>query len=408
MRLQRVALIIVILLGMIVVGLSVYALQSDQNVPATAVPAAIKLTPQLTPTRIIELAPALAASPTPQVYSPLALQLAWFYKPPHDGDLRLIAEHFNTFILTNLDEPARDRLKTEGVKSPFLQYLGFDEIQDPGSCSAEPLHNQVANRRGDFCMLRQQHPDWFLRDRQGNLLVERDGSARYVLMDPANSGWREFWLQRVRDVQKQSSWDGVFLDNVEASLAKRKRLGALPAKYPDDESYQAAMEGFLAYLYTNYFRPEGRVLQANIIELEDQSAWFYFLRYLNGAMEERFAVDWTDNYLSADQWEAQMERVEQTQQVGKQVILVAQGSRGDIQRQLFALASYWLVAEGRASFRYSNQNAYDEAWLYNTYNLVLGTPRGPRYLDGDVWKRDYSNGTVSVSPVDHTASIVVR
>ena len=35
-------------------------------------------------------------------YQPV--QLAWFYKPPDDNSLPILAENFDTFILTHKDE----------------------------------------------------------------------------------------------------------------------------------------------------------------------------------------------------------------------------------------------------------------------------------------------------------------
>jgi hypothetical protein len=45
--------------------------------------------------------------------------------------------------------------------------------------------------------------------------------------------------------------------------------------------------------------------------------------------------------------------------------------------------------------------------MYGNYNVKLGSPRGARYLQGSVWRRDFTNGYVIVDPARHTASIVV-
>jgi len=330
------------------------------------------------------------------------VQLAWFYKPPQDGNLALVAEKYDTFILTKNDEGERDTLRALGVTTPFLQYVRFDAIMDPGDCEAQPWRNQVADQIGDYCWIAQQHPDWFLLDADGNLLVDSEG---FVLMDPGNAGWRAFWLERTRANQEQLGWDGVFLDNVEASLEKFTRRGAYPALYPDDASYQAAVEGFLAYLSTNYFQPAGRPLWANIIELEDTDTWFRYMQHLDGAMIEAWAADWSSGYLSTRAWEQHLYLAEQTQALGKQVLLVTQGQQDNLSRQQFAFGSYLLVMDGGASFRYGRANHHDEIWLYDNYELDLGVPLGPRYQDGDLWRRDFSNGMVIVDPEAHSAII---
>lgn len=354
-----------------------------------------------------------AGQPTPTPFSPTpatvfappffdkTVQIAWFYKAPTDGDLAVLAAYFDVFVLTHKDETARDTLRAMGVTAPFLQYFSFDAIRDPGTCTGEPYGNQVAYEVGDFCALREQHPDWFLLDANGQPLVYND----YYLMDPGNLGWRAFFLERVKQIQDRWGWNGVFLDNVEASLYKRQARG-LPAIYPDVASYQEAIAGFVEYLYTSYFQPQRRPLFANVIAIQEyENTYFRYLQYLDGAMEEGFAVDFDDGYLPVEDWEEQMNRFTVTQQLGKRVILVSNGTKADTQRQLFAFASYLLIADGRASFRYANNQSYEEAWAYSDYLLDLGEPLGPRYYDNGVWQRDFAKGSVSVDPQAHTAAI---
>ena len=337
------------------------------------------------------------------------VQLAWFYKPPTAEELKALPKHFETFILTKNDEDERDELKAQGVEAPFLQYISFDVIIDPGSCTAQPWRNQAADRPGDFCYISDNHPDWFMLDADGNRMYRDLGSGmRSALMDPGHPGWRAFWLERARESQEMLGWEGVFLDNVEASLAKRERRNQMPAAYQDDASYQAAVTGFLAYIYAEYFQPEGRPLYGNIIAQRNSDTWFDYMQYLDGGMEEGWAVDWSDGYLSAKNWQKHLEKVEKTQQIGKHSILVAQGYQHDETRQAFAYASYLLVSNGNSSFRYTNDDNYREQWLYSNYDLELGAPLGTRYQDGDAWVRDFTNGSVQVDPLTQTATITMN
>ncbi len=334
------------------------------------------------------------------------LQLAYFYKPPINGAAAQMVEQFDTFILTKNDEALRDELIGGGVERPILQYLVAHEFEDPGSCTEQPLRNQVTDRPGDFCQIMEQHPDWVLRYPNGEPVYDDD----YYMIDPASAGWRDFFIERANESQTFIGWQGVFLDNIEGSLEKRLRKGdgELPARYPDDASYQDAIEDYLRHLYQNYFQPQKRPLYANIIEIDDTGVWLRYLQYLDGAMIENFAVDWTDGYLEEAEYQFQLELARLTQATGKEIILVAQGSQNDTRRQTFALASYWLVNDGRASFRYTNDAHYDEIWNYDNYNLNLGAPLGARYRDGSAWVRDFANGQVRVDPREHTAEIRVN
>lgn len=356
----------------------------------------------------------ITATSTPQLKSPTTtpltafktVQLAWFYKPPTNRDLASLARSFSWFTLTHLDEPTRDALRARGVTQPFWQYVRFDAIHNPGTCTRQPYRNQVAFKPGDYCALLREHPDWFLRDARGAALERYDG-AQYVMMDPAQAGWRAYWLQRAQQLQEAYAWDGIFLDNVEGSRDKLLRRGFKPLAYPDDASYQAAVEGFLKTIATNYARPQQRPVFANLIEVNDPAIWFRYLQYLDGAMDEAFAVDFQDGYLSVAEWEQDLQLAEQTQALDKQIILVSQGKRTDQARQQFALASYLLVNAGRAWFRYTDSQSYEEIWLYRNYELDLGAPLGVRYQAGPGWRRDFTKGSVFVDPAKHSATLTI-
>jgi hypothetical protein len=347
------------------------------------------------------LAAASTVTPRPEPF----IRLAWFYKPPENDQLALVAQKFNFFILTYKDETKRDQLKADGVYTPFAQYLLLMVIQDPGDCQKTPNGNQVAYKAGDFCEISNLHPDWFLLDKKGNRI--RSGKE-YYFMDPGSAGFQEFWLQRAREMQETNGWNDVFLDNVEASRRKMADDGVAPVKYPDDKSFQTAVEGFLGVIRQNYFQPQGRKMYGNIVAVDDDQVWGRYLQSLDGAMIESFATDWSNGYQKHDDWEQQMEETESALALGKTMILVAQGSQDDEKLQNFAYASYLLVNNGNAVFRYTNSDSYREAWLYDNYNLDLGTPTGKRYQDKGGWRRDFSRGYVTVDPQKHTAEIVVN
>jgi Hypothetical glycosyl hydrolase family 15 len=381
--------ILVISIGFLLLLLIVLKLLSSEPSP----PSRPDLTPSLSPV----VSPEITLTHEP--YQPV--RLAWFYKPPDDSSLPVLAENFDTFILTHKDEAQRDTLKSLGVTSPIYVYLQLVEIRDPGSCTETPQGNQVAFQPGDFCEINEQHPDWFLLDQNGNRIVDRNS----YYMDPGNREYRTFWLQRASALQEQFHWDGIFIDNVEASLSKLTEEGIVPAKYPNDESYQSAIEGFLAYLRDDYFEPHGQPVLANIISIEDWNVWLRYLQYLDGAMIEAFAVDWSNDYRSLANWELQMEAVDRALSQDKALILVSQSEGPDPDRQQFALASYLLIADEKVSFRYTDAAGYQQILLFDNYAMDLGKPLGPRKKEAGSWRRDFGNGYILVNPQKHTAEI---
>ena len=356
-------------------------------------------TPQYAPTpvRVYE-------TPLPE-FEPM--QFIWFYKPPENQtDLGAVAANFSMAVLTRNDESEREALREYGADFPVLQYLRAEAIMDTGNCSEKPFQNQVANLEGDYCLIEDQHPDWFLKDINSNL-IQYDQSG-FIFMDPGNANWQAYYLEKVKGFQKDTGWQGVFLDNVDGSMARFENMHLLLDQYVDDQSYQAANQSFLRYLYENYFSRTANVLYANIPYLTDYNVWFNFLQYLDGAMLEAFAADWNNGYLSVDNWLAQLDLAEQTQAQGKSILLVTQGTINDTQRMRFGLASFLLINNGQAYFRYSNDKTYRDLWWYPEYDLDLGQPLGPKYPDGDHWQRDFQNGSVIVDPKNHNAEIHIN
>lgn len=315
----------------------------------------------------------------------------------------LVAQQADFFILTHKDENERTELRTRGITTPFSQYLLFTEIHDPGNCEDGPTGNQVAHKEGDFCQISESHPDWFLLEADGDRVGDEDS----YFMDPGNEGFRAFWLERARALQETHGWENIFLDNVEASRTKFVDDEDEPlANYPDDASYQQAVAGFLRYIRENYFQPQGKPMYANIVSVDDTEVWDEYLQYLDGVMIESFATDWDEGYLAHDDWEQQMDQAERALSLGKTLILVAQGQQDDAELQNFAFASYLLLANGNAYFRYANSEAYRDWWMYENYNQNPGLPVGPRYEYQGGWRRDFAKGYVIVKPQNREAEIV--
>ena len=99
--------------------------------------------------------------------------------------------------------------------------------------------------------------------------------------------------------------------------------------------------------------------------------------------------------------------MEEAHRRGKTTILVSQGEQDDLKRQAFSFASYLLVANEYAFFRYAQSGFYSQLWLYENYNLELGAPLSPRYREGANWRRDFLNGYVTVNPATLDAAIVI-
>ena len=348
--------------------------------------------------------PILPAAEAPAVIGTSA-RFAWFYKPPANASATELAARFDVVVLTRNDEGFRDQLKAADPSLQVLQYVLANEIQDAGS--GQPWRNQAAWNPGDAAALLARHPDWFARDEAGRPLTKRiDGGRTIYTMDPSRRDWTDYLVNRVLAHNVGAGWDGVFLDNVEMSLGKRRREGPIPAAHPTDAAWQDAMVGHVAAIH-RAFAAAGRPVWANVIEGGDSIAEIERLApHLEGTMDESFGTGWDGRPRTGSSWQRDLAAVEARAARGDHSLLVAQGARSDRAALRYAYASYLLVAGPTVSFRYADHTtAYAEVWWSDEFDRALGEPLGARYRTVTGWARDFEGGRVTVDPVAGTAAV---
>jgi hypothetical protein len=344
------------------------------------------------------------------------IKTTWFYKPPKNTTMATVMKHFDIFVLTRDDEKFLNEVVNAG-EGPVLQYIKYDAISDacfqakkpkgtPCSCSTDPRANQVAWQPNDICWIRDNHPDWFLRDTSGNLLYWNE----FLMMDPGNAGWREFWLSRIKQYQQQyPKWGGVFIDNMTTQFGKHSDDTHIKLqKYPTVQSYQDAVVGFINSVQSAYFKPSNRMVYANLsVRWGDFQPFVRYMKALDGSMDEFWAYP-RSGYYSTKSWEARVLRAQEALKMGKSMMLISQGTQTDMNRELFGLASYLLVAGDKIYFRYTSDTAYSKMWLYDNYKARLGQPTSYYTRNGNVWSRNFTNGKVTVNPETRQATITLN
>jgi hypothetical protein len=226
------------------------------------------------------------------------------------------------------------------------------------------------------------------------------------MMDPGNTGWQKFWTDRhyAAEIATPFKYSGGFMDNTEASLAKRQLVGIIPAKYPTDATYAAAWKSFIIAAKTKV-----NPLWNNIVNARSQAGFDYYLTVSDGCMDESWGVDWHGYYTDTKKWEADLNLV--IAHPDKTIICVSQGDQTDNAKQLFAFASYLLVVNPNANFRYTNASGhYTDNWWYADYDNKLGNPNPANpnmFRSGNICFRLFENGYVQVDPAAHVAKIIV-
>ncbi len=362
------------------------------------------------------------ASPTPGVFG-----LAWFHKPPGDDTTAAQIAATNSYIhLTGRsDLPFRDELRAAGFKGPIYDYVSTygAEGPDPASNSSKcaytraPNDNNVAWSTGDFCKYINPNESWFLHNGKGQRLVDDYfGKGRWTyLMNPADPGWQAFSYQRMQQVYGTLGYDGIWLDNLDLDIQRLTsqvtNSDGTVREYKSDEEWRTAMRGWLAGLRSAVGTTP---IWANVVGggLAADS-WDPYAPYLDGAMDESFAVNWLDTWRKPQDWSSQLERADRWLASGKGLVMVGQGAKDDDQRLRFTLASYLLVATGNQAFyRYTRFDSfYNQLWLFPEYDTAraLGMPTGPRKeTSPGVWRRPFTGGYVEVNLSDQTGLLSLQ
>jgi hypothetical protein len=368
-------------------------------------------------------------SPTPLVTPAppgAVFALAWFPKPPLDGTGpdRVSAEHGYIELTGQADLPFRAALRDSGYRGPVSDYVLATSVEGPGpyknnaaACKPgyHPNDNNLAWGVDDFCTYIHPHESWFLHNSRGERITgdyAGDGHWQY-LMNPADSGWRSFAYGRLREIRDKLGYDGLRLDNLDLDL-HRARLSMRTSdghvqEFGDDTAWRAAMHGWLAGLRA---RLGAWPVWANLTSGEAGLAWDAYLPYLDGGLEESFAVHWLDGWDDPATWAADLDRAETWLAAGKSLIMVGQGARDDLERMRFTLASYMLVAHAdQAFYRYSRYDTYyHEMWLYPEFDTAraLGAPAGSRReIQPGLWRRTFAHGYVEVNLAAHRGQLVL-
>ncbi|HEY0069019.1 MAG TPA: putative glycoside hydrolase [Chloroflexia bacterium] len=368
------------------------------------------------------------ATPVPGSTLASVFGLAWFHKPPEDGTTpeQIAQAHRYIHLTSRADIVYKQKLRDAGYDGPIYSYIGATALEGPGpyadssaNCQAgyTPYDNTLAWDKDDFCRYAHAHESWFLHNGKGERLVDDYfGSGRWTyLMNPADPGWQAFAQERLVYMRDIWGYDGVWLDNLDLDL-DRATSGVTNhdgqvREYAGEAEWQAAMKSWLGGVRDSL---GGWPIWANLVGGGiGADSWDAYAPYLDGAMDESFAVRWLDGWRGPQQWREQLERASRWLASGKGLVMVGQGAQEDGQRLRFTLASYLLVAEGEQAFyRYTRFDSYyNSLWLYPEYDTArqLGTPTAPREeVAPGIWRRDFTNGTVEVDLNTHEGEILKR
>lgn len=245
----------------------------------------------------------------------------------------------------------------------------------------------------------EANPDWFLTDTTGKRIEWCDYGGDWQL-DVGKGAYQERWAGNVAADMRANGWDGVFIDDANASQAWHL-CGRTIAKYPTDASYAAATRSFLASVGPS-LTSQGFLVIPNIYlpySADALATWLDWISFTSGGMQEYWSKwgNGTAGHFAGNDWTYRQQFLSATQRAGKIFLGLTYAPSGDVRSMRYARSTFLLDWDGgRSALLLDSGSGADPSsadWMAD-----IGTPRGSRYPVGDAWRRDYSAGTVLVNP----------
>jgi Hypothetical glycosyl hydrolase family 15 len=299
---------------------------------------------------------------------------------------------YRVIVLQQVDAALIPQLK---ARNPSLRVLMYVDMM-----SADP---RDLDGHSDWVGWTQAsaNPSWFLLGQDGHQLVFKDYPTSRV-MDVGNADYQTAGAGRVAATASADGFDGVFLDDANASLRWVIAGGESDCvMYPTTAQWQAAVYSFLQNV-APMLHQAGLEVVANIGgSTITPGLWQQWNGPIDGAMEESFTNggagrDSVANGLwAARLGDALWSEAHRRLALDHAVTRTRSGAR-------YGLATMLLAADGENLYSASTNYSKEVWWPeYRTANR-LGRPLGPyRVLPNGVYRRDFSYGVVLVNPRLH-------
>jgi hypothetical protein len=310
-----------------------------------------------------------------------------------------ISQEANRYQVLVLQDTNRSLVPALRAANPNLKILLYQDLELGRPSDAGGL--TVCSNWGEVTA---NHPDWLVRDQNGQPVEDRGYPGNY-LMDVGNAAYEQSCAAHAVALARQGGFDGVYFDDVGASISWVPRAGVQTPAYPTAQSWQTAMTSMLQAVVPQV-HSQGLLAFGNIgAAAAFPGVWSNWSSILDGS-EEQSWNDWRDltqaELLRA--WPALLQEAAWSEAHGKYAILQSYDS-GASQNQ-FGLASMLLVAGGKTSYATSTTNLTSAEDWYPAYSaaIELGAPAGAyQLLSNGVYERVFAHGVVLVNPTSATA-----
>ena len=262
-----------------------------------------------------------------------------------------------------------------------------------------------------------QHPEWILKDANGNRLFIpwgcSNGTCPQYAADTSNPAYQQYWISQAAAIMAGAGYKGIFCDDV--NMEFRVSDGNSNFVDPIDpntgtamtwDNWRSYMAGFMEQVRSSFPNTEivhNSIWYAGPAGINDQDP--YIQRQIKAANYQYVEFGVTDGGLTGGTgfWSLNsllgyMDRLH----TDNQGVIIG-GMPLDTAGREYAVANYYLVSAGHDSVA-DVVSTPDNWWA--GFNVNLGSPSGARTMWNNLLRRDFAGGIVLVNPPQSAAVTV--
>jgi hypothetical protein len=296
------------------------------------------------------------------------------------------------------------------MNAHYFQLRGYAPFHDQALSWAPPstfyLDLYAIYRNYDTVdgkQLLASHPDWVLRDGNGQRLYIpfacSGGTGPQYAADITNPDYRKWFIDRVKQTMAEG-YAGLYLDDVNMEMMVGNGQGDLVAPIDPHSGDPMTEAGWRRYV-TQFVEQIDQAVPQPIAHNSGQ--WWishddpYYKREVDAAsaieLERGFSQDGLDDSDGEFGFRTYLKNVDWIHSRGASVIV--QPYNLDRALAEFELASYYLVSNGSDAICVDYRSDPDNWW--GGWDTELGAAKGPRYAWNGLIRRDFANGFVLVN-----------
>jgi hypothetical protein len=320
--------------------------------------------------------------------------------PPTEEQIARLAPNYNNILFGAKNSQLIPLFKKYNPDLTFFIYIdsGLNpdfHQSDAGGVDAE-----------DTEWIVQNHPDWILKDKDGNLIRSGGGLSNpgEYWPDPGNPEWQRFFIAKINKLLQDTGgqWDGILYDQFIATADGHVRYAdaAQQVNYPTDEAFQTA--------YLEFFRVVMAEIPVPVIVNMEGAA---IVRRPALVAEVALAAGGAENEIFPEEMPIEDLRpyLETVQSLPSNIHIRINskpaGFAGDIDDTLFAYYCYLLIAgrDREVYWTYKEGTSDIPHYWYREFDLNLGSSLEDINFEQPVWSREFENAVVIVNPGEAVA-----